>query len=132
MMYRTMYLQAIDTKSESYAGGFGKWLHLGTSSPKDTDIVSALKLRRARSRTGCKPCRTKRGFPTSVSTRPHNRSSIKLGSFLTSKITRDEVTNRKRTLSVRLSRSIVSANKWLQRTSLSAAAEPSRYKPRNE
>ena len=40
MMYRTMYLQAIDTKSESYAGGFGKWLHLGTSSPKDTDIVS--------------------------------------------------------------------------------------------
>jgi hypothetical protein len=33
MMYRTMYLQAIDTKSESYTGGFGKWLHLGTSSP---------------------------------------------------------------------------------------------------
>jgi hypothetical protein len=40
MMYRTMYLQAIDTKSTSYSGGFGKWLHLGTSSPKDTDIVS--------------------------------------------------------------------------------------------
>jgi hypothetical protein len=40
MMYRTMYIQAIDTKSESYRGGFGKWLHLGTSSPKDTDIVS--------------------------------------------------------------------------------------------
>jgi len=40
MMYRTMYLQAIDTKSESYSGGFGEWLHLGTSSPKDTDIVS--------------------------------------------------------------------------------------------
>ena len=40
MMYRTMYLQAIDTKSKSYSGGFGKWLHLGTSSPKDTDIVS--------------------------------------------------------------------------------------------
>jgi hypothetical protein len=39
MMYRTMYLQAIDTKSKSYSGGFGKWLHLGTSSPKDTDIV---------------------------------------------------------------------------------------------
>jgi len=38
--YRTMYIQAIDTKSESYRGGFGKWLHLGTSSPKDTDIVS--------------------------------------------------------------------------------------------
>jgi len=40
MMYRTMYLQAIDTRSKSYSGGFGKWLHLGTSSPKDTDIVS--------------------------------------------------------------------------------------------
>jgi len=40
MMYRTMYLQAIDAKSKSYSGGFGKWLHLGTSSPKDTDIVS--------------------------------------------------------------------------------------------
>jgi hypothetical protein len=40
MTYRTMYLQAIDTKSKSYSGGFGKWLHLGTSSPKDTDIVS--------------------------------------------------------------------------------------------
>jgi hypothetical protein len=40
MMYRTMYLQAIDTQSKSYSGGFGQWLHLGTSSPKDTDIVS--------------------------------------------------------------------------------------------
>ncbi len=40
LMYRTMYLQAIDSKSKSYSGGFGKWLHLGTSSPKDTDIVS--------------------------------------------------------------------------------------------
>ena len=40
MMYRTMYLQAIDTKSKSYSGGFGKWLHLGTSSPKDTDIAA--------------------------------------------------------------------------------------------
>jgi hypothetical protein len=40
MYYRTMYLQAIDTKSKSYSGGFGKWLHLGTSSPKDTDIVT--------------------------------------------------------------------------------------------
>lgn len=40
MMYRTMYIQAIDSKSESYTGGFGKWLHLGTSSPSDTDIVS--------------------------------------------------------------------------------------------
>ena len=40
MYYRTMYLQASDTKSKSYSGGFGKWLHLGTSSPKDTDIVT--------------------------------------------------------------------------------------------
>jgi hypothetical protein len=40
MMYRTMYLQSIDTQSKSYSGGFGQWLHLGTSSPKDTDIVS--------------------------------------------------------------------------------------------
>jgi len=40
MYYRTMYLQAIDPQSTSYSGGFGKWLHLGTSSPKDTDIVS--------------------------------------------------------------------------------------------
>jgi hypothetical protein len=40
MMYRTMWLQAIDPQSKSYSGGFGKWLHLGTSSPKDTDIVS--------------------------------------------------------------------------------------------
>jgi hypothetical protein len=40
MMYRTMYLQAIDEKSKSYSGGFGKWLNLGMSSPKDTDIVS--------------------------------------------------------------------------------------------
>ena len=28
MMYRTMYLQAIDTQSKSYSGGFGMWLHL--------------------------------------------------------------------------------------------------------
>jgi hypothetical protein len=40
MYYRTMYIQAIDTTSDSYQGGFGTWLHLGTSSPKDTDIVS--------------------------------------------------------------------------------------------
>ena len=40
MYYRTMYLQAIDTESKSYSGGFGKWLNLGTSSPKDTDIVT--------------------------------------------------------------------------------------------
>jgi hypothetical protein len=40
MYYRTMYLQAIDKDSKSFSGDFGKWLHLGTSSPKDTDIVS--------------------------------------------------------------------------------------------
>jgi hypothetical protein len=40
MYYSTMYNQAIDTKSKSYGGGFGKWLHLGPSTPKDTDIVA--------------------------------------------------------------------------------------------
>ena len=40
LMYRTMYLQAIDKQSPSFSGGFGKWLHLGMSSPEDTDIVS--------------------------------------------------------------------------------------------
>ena len=40
MMFRTMYLQAIDPQPKSYSGGFGQGLHLGTSSPKDTDIVS--------------------------------------------------------------------------------------------
>jgi hypothetical protein len=40
MYYRTMYLQAIDAKSSSYSGGFGKWLHLGASTPQDIDIVS--------------------------------------------------------------------------------------------
>ena len=40
MYYRTMYMQAIDASSESYSGGFGKWLHLGSSTPQDTDIVS--------------------------------------------------------------------------------------------
>jgi hypothetical protein len=33
--YRTMYMQAIKGDGE-----FGKWLHLGTSSPADTDIVT--------------------------------------------------------------------------------------------
>jgi len=40
MMYRTMYIQSIDTESGSYSGGFAQWLHLGTSTPQDTDIVS--------------------------------------------------------------------------------------------
>jgi hypothetical protein len=38
MYYRTMYLQSIAPGNKS--GGFGKWLHLGTSTPKDTDIVT--------------------------------------------------------------------------------------------
>jgi hypothetical protein len=40
MYYRTMYVQAIDPASSSYTGGFGSWLHLGVSSPDDTDIVT--------------------------------------------------------------------------------------------
>ena len=40
MYYRTMYLQAIDPSPESFSGGFSEWLHLGPSSPEDTDIVS--------------------------------------------------------------------------------------------
>ncbi len=40
MYYRTMYMQAIDKTSKSYSGGFGHWIHLGTSSPKDQDIVA--------------------------------------------------------------------------------------------
>ena len=39
---RTMYLQAIDSTSTSYNRGFGKWLHLGTSSPKDTPCEELL------------------------------------------------------------------------------------------
>ena len=40
MMYRTMYLQAIDPKSRTYSGGSGKWRHLGSITPKDKDVVS--------------------------------------------------------------------------------------------
>jgi hypothetical protein len=40
MYYRTMYRQAIDPASETYSGGFGEWLHLGMSTPEDTDIVT--------------------------------------------------------------------------------------------
>ncbi len=40
MYYRTMHMQAIDTSSSSYSGGFGKWLNLGTATPQDTDIVT--------------------------------------------------------------------------------------------
>ncbi len=35
MNYRTMYMQAIKGDGE-----FGKWLHLGSASPADTDIVT--------------------------------------------------------------------------------------------
>ncbi len=38
--YRTMYRQSIDESSATYSGGFGKWLHFGTSSPADQDIPS--------------------------------------------------------------------------------------------
>jgi len=40
MYYRTMYLQAIDPEPGSTAVGFGDWLHLGMSTPEDTDIVT--------------------------------------------------------------------------------------------
>lgn len=40
MMYRTMYLQAIDQNSPTFSGGMGQWLHLGTATPADTDIVT--------------------------------------------------------------------------------------------
>ena len=40
LYYRTMYLQAIDPFSDEPGVGFGNWLHLGTSTPQDTDIVA--------------------------------------------------------------------------------------------
>ncbi len=40
MMYRTMYLQAIDETSPTFSGGMGQWLHLGTATPEDVDIVT--------------------------------------------------------------------------------------------
>lgn len=40
LYYRTMYLQAIDPLSDEPGVGFGNWLHLGTSTPQDTDIVT--------------------------------------------------------------------------------------------
>ena len=40
MMYRTMYLQAIDESSPTFSGGMGQWLHLGNATPADTDIVT--------------------------------------------------------------------------------------------
>ena len=62
MNYRTMYMQAI--KGD---GKFGKWLHLGLSSPADTDIVTPnndtpysyawVDLRPSR---GCSRCRRSR------------------------------------------------------------------------
>ena len=38
MSYRLMYRQAIDEKSTSYAGGFGKWVHYGAATPDTADI----------------------------------------------------------------------------------------------
>lgn len=35
MNYQTLYAQALEGDKD-----FGKWLHLGLSSPKDTDIVT--------------------------------------------------------------------------------------------
>jgi hypothetical protein len=43
MMYRTMYIQAIDTESESYRGGFGKWLHLGTTK-SESQLVTGISV----------------------------------------------------------------------------------------
>ena len=40
MQYRTMYIQAIDSTSKTYAGGFGEWLHLPPARPEDTSDVS--------------------------------------------------------------------------------------------
>jgi hypothetical protein len=40
MNYRTMYLQAIDPDSKSYAGGFGKWKHYDSATPENKDIVT--------------------------------------------------------------------------------------------
>jgi len=40
MMYRTMYLQAIDEGSPSFSGGMGAWLKLEAATPTDTDIVT--------------------------------------------------------------------------------------------
>jgi hypothetical protein len=38
--YRTMYLQAIDSKAEEYVGGFGKYRSYGLATPADKAIVT--------------------------------------------------------------------------------------------
>jgi hypothetical protein len=40
MQYRTMYIQAIDSTSKTYTGGFGEWLHLPPARPEDISDVS--------------------------------------------------------------------------------------------
>jgi hypothetical protein len=40
LYYRTMYRQAIDPKSPSYAGGFGHWAHRKLATPEAKDIVT--------------------------------------------------------------------------------------------
>jgi hypothetical protein len=40
MNYRMMYIQAIESSSKSYSGGFGKWLNLRPTTPQDTDVVA--------------------------------------------------------------------------------------------
>jgi hypothetical protein len=40
LYYRTMYRQAIDTKSPSYTGGFGRWAHRKPATPAAKDIAT--------------------------------------------------------------------------------------------
>ena len=40
LQYRTMYVQAIDSTSKEYVGGFGKYRHYGMSTPDNKDIVT--------------------------------------------------------------------------------------------
>ena len=38
--YRTMYVQAIDSKTKEYVGGFGVYRHYGLATPDNKDIVA--------------------------------------------------------------------------------------------
>lgn len=40
LQFRTMYVQAIDSNSREYVGGFGKYRHYGISTPENKDIVT--------------------------------------------------------------------------------------------
>lgn len=40
LQYRTMYVQAIDSTSKEYVGGFGQYRHYGMSTPDNKDIVT--------------------------------------------------------------------------------------------